>query len=106
MVDFHGAFSQVGTEMLCSMRLDTTLLAPELKPASPSDGWLGKRKFSLESDCPIENCVDPRSCLRNDQNLIRSVPLSISNLRLEVEPLTAPALSISGKAGLAPGLAG
>ncbi|MBA3992109.1 MAG: hypothetical protein C0469_01185 [Cyanobacteria bacterium DS2.3.42] len=56
----------------------------------------GKRTFTLEAIARVDvvdaKSVHPMIKISSDQ-----VPLSVSNLRLEVEPLTAPALTISGK---------
>ncbi len=56
----------------------------------------GKRKFRLVAIAQSNN-IDPNSAFVMIKISSDLVPLSISNLRLEVAPLTAPALTISGK---------
>ncbi len=56
----------------------------------------GKRSLALESIARAD-VVDAKSAQAMIKISSDQVPLSISNLRLEVEPLTAPALTISGK---------
>ena len=56
----------------------------------------GKRSFSLDAMVK-PTAIDPKTAYVMIKISSDQVPLSISNLRLEVEPLNAPALSISGK---------
>lgn len=56
----------------------------------------GKRNFALEAIARVD-VVDAKSAHPMIKISSDQVPLSVSNLRLEVEPLTAPALTISGK---------
>lgn len=56
----------------------------------------GKRGFALEAITRAD-LVDPKSACAMIKISSDLVPLSISNLRLEIEPLTAPELTISGK---------
>lgn len=56
----------------------------------------GKRNFIIEAITRAD-LIDPKSACAMIKISSNLVPLSISNLRLEIEPLTAPALTISGK---------
>jgi hypothetical protein len=56
----------------------------------------GKRRFSVEA-VAMSNNVDAQSAYAMIKISSNLVPLAVSNLRLEVEPLTAPALSVGGK---------
>ncbi len=89
----------------CSGALDANLhlgdlrllQAPvELPIFPPRIEGSGKRSFSLDS-IAMSRTIDPKSAQVMIKISSDHVPLAVSNLRLEVEPLTAPALTISGK---------
>ena len=67
-----------------------------LAVSPPSIDGTGKRPFSVEG-IMATNSIDKRACTAMIKISSDLVPLSVSDLKLEVEPLATPALSINGK---------
>lgn len=67
-----------------------------LSVSPPSIEGTGKRQFSCEG-IMATNSIDKRACTAMIKFSSDLVPLSVSDLRLEVEPLATPALNINGK---------
>ena len=87
------------SKVSCKISLDDLRLmqAPVDLACSPAriDG-AGKRKFRTQA-IALASTVDPKSALAMIKISSDLVPLSVSNLRLELQPFSAPELNLSRK---------